>query len=194
DPDAHRLVPFGATLGPLHQLLAGCLDVVHVPGHTEWFVGNGIATDIEGVVPLDQSLSELYGALDKDLKMLAAIGVRTSFDIAAEILGIDAGLPFQKKLDDMVTKKLIKDSEREHLDVLIDAGSASAHRGWKPSVDDLDVLMDTLEGFIYDSFVVPTRKKAAAAKIAKMKAKVPPRPKNAKAAPKQAKSPAKSQT
>ncbi|MER8762637.1 MULTISPECIES: DUF4145 domain-containing protein [unclassified Mesorhizobium] len=160
----------------------------------EWFIVNGIATDIEGVVLLDQSLSELYGALDHDLKMLAAIGVRTSFDIAAEILGIDAGLPFQQKLDNMVTRKLIKDSEREHLDVLIDAGSASAHRGWRPSVDDLDVLMDTLEGFIYDSFVVPTRKKAAAAKIARMKAKVPPRPKKAKATPKQAKQAPKSQT
>lgn len=145
----------------------------------DWFGGNSIATDIEDVWALGLALSELYGALDHDLKMLAAIGVRTSFDVAAEILGIDPSLPFQKKLDGMVDKKLIKESEREHLDVLVDAGGASAHRGWKPSVEDLDVLMDTLESFIYDTFVLPTRKKAAAAKIAKMKAKVPPRQKKA---------------
>ncbi|MHA6644560.1 DUF4145 domain-containing protein [Mesorhizobium sp. A623] len=146
----------------------------------DWFQSNAIDTDTEKVSPLNDSLRELYGSLDSDLKTLAAIGVRTSFDIAAEILGIDADKTFQEKLDDMVTKKLIKDSEREHLDVLVDAGSASAHRGWKPSVEDLDILMDTLEGFIYEWFVVPTRKKVAAAKIAKMKAKVPPRPKRQK--------------
>ncbi|WP_395449049.1 DUF4145 domain-containing protein [Aminobacter sp. UC22_36] len=141
----------------------------------EWLSSGGITIDTKGIDDLDAALLELYGALDHDLDRLAAIGIRTCFDIAAEVLGIDANRPFQKKLGEMVDKKLIKDSEREHLDVLVDAGSASAHRGWKPSTEDLNVLMDTLEGFIYDSFVVPSRKKAAAEKIAKVKRKVPPR-------------------
>jgi hypothetical protein len=46
---------------------------------------------------LDASLVELYGALDNDLNMLAAIGIRTSFDIAAGLLGIDQEMPFKKR-------------------------------------------------------------------------------------------------
>ncbi|WP_085034076.1 DUF4145 domain-containing protein [Ensifer aridi] len=146
----------------------------------DWLGHNGVETNIDNVDALDSSLAELYGALDHDLNVLAAIGIRTSFDIAAEVLGVDSSKPFQKKLDEMVAKNLIRDSEREHLDILIDAGSASAHRGWKPSLSDLDTLMDTLESFIYDAFVLPARKEAAAAKIAKIKARVPPKQKKAK--------------
>src|SRR5690606_1152297 len=40
----------------------------------DWFSSNGVDTDHDGISPLDRSLLELYGALDNDLKMLAAIG------------------------------------------------------------------------------------------------------------------------
>ena len=54
----------------------------------EWMSDGGI--DADNVDPLDTSLAELYGALNNDLNMLAAIGIRTSFDVAAELLGIDS--------------------------------------------------------------------------------------------------------
>lgn len=139
----------------------------------DWFQHGTVETSLENTHALDASLSELYGALDHDLNVLAAIGVRTSFDIAAEILGVDPDKIFRKKLDEMVAKNLIRDIEREHLDILVDAGSASAHRGWKPSLDDLNTLMETLESFIYSAFVLPAKREAAAAEIAKVKAKVP---------------------
>lgn len=139
----------------------------------EWFQHGSVETNLKNTLALDASLSELYGALDHDLNVLAAIGVRTSFDIAAEILGVDPDKIFRNKLDEMVEKNLIKDSEREHLDILVDAGSASAHRGWKPSLGDLNTLMETLEAFIYSAFVLPAKREAAAAEMAKVRAKVP---------------------
>ena len=32
---------------------------------------------------------------------------------------------------------------------LVDAGSAAAHRGWKPSFEDLSTMMDVLEQFVH---------------------------------------------
>jgi hypothetical protein len=40
------------------------------------------------------------------------------------------------------------------LSVLADAGSAAAHRGWKPTEDDIDHLMGTLENFLERAFVL----------------------------------------
>lgn len=129
---------------------------------------------------LEDAMGELYGALDAGLNTLASIGVRTSFDIAAELLGVSAHQTFEQKLDRLLDKGHIREAERDHLALLVEAGSASAHRGWNPTFDDLDTLMDILENFIHESFVVPLRRRESAERIAEMKGKVPgrvPKPK-----------------
>lgn len=142
----------------------------------EWFEGDTLSTE-HNTEQLDAALRELYGALDHDLNVLASIGIRTSFDIAAEILGVDQSKHFQAKIEALVLGGFIKESEKEHINILVDAGSASAHRGWQPRIGDLDALMDTLEDFLYNNFVLPAQAKAKAARLAKVKAKVPPKPK-----------------
>jgi hypothetical protein len=142
----------------------------------EWFSHDIVESEINDTYELDASLKELYGALDHDVLVLASIGLRTSFDIAAELLGVDPNKTFAQKVTDLVERNLIKESEKDHIDILVEAGSASAHRGWKPNLSDLDALMDTLEEFIYNSMVLPARRKAAAERIAMLKTKVPPRP------------------
>ncbi|KAA1182101.1 hypothetical protein FP026_08420 [Rhizobium tropici] len=91
----------------------------------EWFSQGVVETDLKDTVALNASLAELYGALDHDLKVLASIGMRTSFDIAAEILGIEPNKRFEQKVEELVQKGLIKESEKDHIDILVDAGSAS---------------------------------------------------------------------
>jgi len=146
-----------------------------------WFAGDVVESDRKDTFSLDASLLELYGALDHELYVLASIGMRTSFDIAAELLGVDPAKSFAEKVKDLVERSLIKEAEKDHIDILVDAGSASAHRGWKPGLSDLDALMGTLEDFIYNNIVLPAKKKAAAEKIAKVK--VPPKQKRTKASP-----------
>lgn len=126
---------------------------------------------------LKDALSELYGALDGDLRALAAIGIRTCFDIAAELLGIDSTLTFAKKLDELVRAGHIAALDRSRLEALVEAGSASAHRGWRPSAEDVETMADALEHFLHSAFVAPEEKKALDAKIAAMKGNVPKRPK-----------------
>lgn len=122
---------------------------------------------------LSSCLLQVYEALDHDLNILAAIGVRTTFDVASEILGINSEAPFERKLKDMEARGLITPTQSDEFEVLINAGNASAHRGWNPSFSDLDPLMDTLEHFINDAFVAPYLRKAASERIAKVKSKVP---------------------
>lgn len=132
---------------------------------------------------LSSCLLQVYEALDHDLNILAAMGIRTTFDVASEILGVDPESSFQRKLKDMETKGLITPTQRDEFDVLINAGNASAHRGWNPSFNDLDPLMDTLENFINNVFVVPHKRQEEAKKLAKVKPKVPGRKKKEASTP-----------
>jgi hypothetical protein len=109
----------------------------------------------------------IYTALDHDLTVLAAIGMRTTFDRASELLGIGPAKPFEKKLADLVAAGQIGDTERRNLATLVDAGSAAAHRGWEPSKKELDTMMSILEHFLYRAFVIDAEAK---------KLKVPARP------------------
>lgn len=126
---------------------------------------------------LESCLFQVYEALDHDLNILAAIGIRTTFDVASEILGVEPGKPFDQKLKSMEAAGQITPSQRDDFDVLINAGNASAHRGWNPSFEDLDPLVDSLEHFIADKFVTPHLRKKTADGVAKLRSKVPQRAK-----------------
>ncbi|MBS7544648.1 DUF4145 domain-containing protein [Ancylobacter oerskovii] len=148
----------------------------------EWV--NTIHSDIshERGNDLASCIFQVYEALDHDLNILAAIGIRTTFDIAAEILGVDPEKPFNEKLKSMGESGHLSPTQRDDFEVLINAGSASAHRGWNPKFDDLDPLVHTLENFINDKFVIPGQRKKTAEGVAKMRDKVPVRQRQAKKA------------
>ena len=116
-------------------------------------------------------MHEVYEALDNDLHVLAAMGMRIVFDVSAQMLGVDPELPFAKKLAALFEKK----EDRERLATLVDAGSASAHRGWNPSGEDLSTMMDVLEEFVHDAFVAPERRKKLDERLAALRISVPPR-------------------
>ena len=113
-------------------------------------------------------LSETYTALNNDLRILAAIGARTAFDHSSEKLGVDASLPFNKKLDELLKLGKISSDERQTLEVLVEAGSAAAHRGWRPKPAEINTMMDLLEAFLHRAFVLGDG-------IKTLKAAVPPR-------------------
>ena len=129
----------------------------------------------ENCTELETSLVELYVALDNDILIFSAIGIRTCFDIASELLGVDPKKPFTAKIDQLIADKHIRESDRERLETLVEAGSASAHRGWRPKVGEISAMMDVLEHFISDAFVAPDRRKKLDAKAAKVKVSVPKR-------------------
>lgn len=128
----------------------------------------------------DQALSllldEVYRALDADQRVLAAIGTRTALDRAMELLGATAALDFGSKLRALQDGGVIAETERNDLSVLTDAGSASAHRGWRPTTAQLGTIMDGIEAFLHRTLVL---KKT----VQVLKDQVPPRPVRPKKAP-----------
>lgn len=112
-------------------------------------------------------LNETYSATNNGLLVLAAIGVRTSIDRSAELLGVDAGKPFVQKLEALVELGKISLDDQRILGVLIDAGSAAAHRGWKPAPAELNTMLEVMEAFIKRQFISDD--------IKKLQQAVPPR-------------------
>jgi Domain of unknown function (DUF4145) len=104
-------------------------------------------------------LTSVYTALDNDLRVLAAIGLRTAFDRASELLGIDPNKTFAGKLSQLVVDGHIGSTEKASLDVLTDAGGAAAHRGWKPNLKQLDTLSSIMEQFVHRTFVLNAKAK-----------------------------------
>jgi hypothetical protein len=139
----------------------------------DWMSEAGV--DADNVDALDEALVELYGALDNDLHMLAAIGIRTTYDIASELLGIDSNLTFAKKLQALIDAGHIGKVDKDRIETMVDAGSASVHSGWRPNPNELETMMDILEHFIDEAFVAPARKAKLDAKAARVKKVVPPR-------------------
>jgi hypothetical protein len=103
---------------------------------------------------LTSVLDEVYTAFNGGLHMLTAIGIRTVFDCAAQLLGSDPNQTFAEKLKELAAGNKISGEDKEILWVLTDAGSAAAHRGWKPSEENLNRLVDALENFLHRTFVL----------------------------------------
>ena len=117
---------------------------------------------------LRRLLREMYAALNSDLRVLTAIGARTAFDRASELLGVDERLPFRQKLDALVRAGKISTGEKDTLTILIDAGGAAAHRAWRPEKDDLSTMIDVVEALLHREFHLPKQVKA-------LKEAVPPK-------------------
>lgn len=114
-------------------------------------------------------LKEMYVARDSGSYILASVGLRTAFDRASELLGIPPEESFVSKVSGLLKQGVVGQSEADALNVVADAGSAAAHRGWSPSEEEFEALLTALEHFLERNLV--TVNKATA-----VKASIPPRP------------------
>ena len=118
-----------------------------------------------GDAALISLFDEIYRALNDDLRVLSAIGIRTAFDRATELVGIDPAKTFAEKLVKLVELGLIGGDEKVILNILTDAGSAAAHRGWKPEPQELNTMMDVFEAFLHRTFILRPEAKSLQKKI-----------------------------
>ena len=93
-------------------------------------------------------------AIEAQLEVFAVVGLRTCFDRASELVGIDPAITFQEKLDELLSQGRIGETEKDLLAIATDAGNAAAHRGWKPSKDELNLVKQTVEAFVYRNFIL----------------------------------------
>lgn len=92
--------------------------------------------------------------------------MRTAFDRATELLGVDPAKTFQQKLEDLFAAGKVGVAEKQTLAVLADAGGAAAHRGWKPQPKQLATMMDIVEAFCHRNFILDSQ-------VVKLKPQIP---------------------
>ena len=113
-------------------------------------------------------LHEIYVALFSDSRRLAMMGARTLVDmLMLEEVG-DSGT-FDGRLKALRDKGIISERNREVLSAALDAGSAAAHRGYKPDREEIEAVLDIVENVLQATHHLP--------QVAEeLRKKTPPRP------------------
>lgn len=112
-------------------------------------------------------LDEIYIALHAGSRRLAMMGTRALIDTVMQRTVGDQG-SFVLGLDALVEKDLISARDRKLLEAAIEAGHASTHRAYQPSVQDLNVAIDIAERLIHAEILEPLAKE--------LEKSTPPRP------------------
>jgi hypothetical protein len=112
-------------------------------------------------------LEETYTALHADSRSLAMMGARALIDA---VIRRNAGdqPSFGQGLDALAAKYLISQQDRGIIEAAVDVGHASAHRGHKPTPEDVNVVIDIVERLIHTELL--------AQQAQKLKKSTPPRP------------------
>lgn len=114
-------------------------------------------------------LSEVYSATNDQQVRLLSMGVRAVLDLMMNrILGEDVG-GFERKLDEMVMRGHLTANQKENLATVIDAGSASTHRSFRPPKELLDEMVSTMEALVREHYI-------SGPMLATAKTLIPPRP------------------
>ncbi|MNK51521.1 hypothetical protein D3C87_704330 [compost metagenome] len=97
-------------------------------------------------------LREVYIAVNEQIFTLALTGIRTLLDIyIVEKIG-DSG-NFKQKIKKLVENNIITSSKAQVLETTIDAGNASAHRGYKPDQETLFQVLSIVENLLESEIV-----------------------------------------
>jgi hypothetical protein len=111
-------------------------------------------------------LEEIYSVANDSQVRLLSMGTRAALDHLMNVgLGGDYG-SFEDKLSQMVSGGHLTEAQKESLEIIVDAGSASSHRGYKPA---RQAMLMTMEGLVQNHYITGPMLKTA-------KANIPPRP------------------
>ena len=80
------------------------------------------------------------------------------------VLGGDVG-NFQNKLDKMVNEEKLTRAQAENIKIVIDAGSASSHRGFNPPRELGEEMVIVMEGLVREYYVTGPMLQTARLKI-----------------------------
>ena len=102
-------------------------------------------------------LEETYTALHADSRRLAMMGARALIDAVIRRNAGDQN-NFSQGLSALAEKYLISEQDRGIIEAAIEAGHASAHRGHKPTIDGVNVVIDIVERLIHTEILAEQAK------------------------------------
>lgn len=120
---------------------------------------------------------DIYSAVGIGAYTLAAMGVRAIIDFVVTSRARDEGR-FTDKLCRLKDAGLLSDMQIGIFAAAFDAGSAAAHRGYSPSLQDVNVLLEAAESLLEEMYVKPTRLARHAREASELNSRTPPRPKS----------------
>ncbi len=93
--------------------------------------------------PIYHLMSEVYLAVQNNLGRLAAMGIRATLEnVMKEKIG---DCNFKVAIDEFQKAGYLSMRQALSLDSIIEAGHAAVHRGWEPTDDDINTLLDITE-------------------------------------------------
>jgi len=98
-------------------------------------------------IPIAKLIGEVYTALQADGLSLAMMGARAIIETAMVKKVGDHG-SFKNNLQAMEGSGYLSKSNTAYLEVALDAGSASAHRAHRPTIEEMDTVMDIVENLL----------------------------------------------
>lgn len=120
-------------------------------------------------------LKDIYEAIGMKSYALAAMGLRALLDFIVTSKAED-GNDFRAKLKKMHGGGLIGETQIETIYAAFDAGSAAAHRGYSPTLEDVSTLLDITESLLRQLYVAPAQQERQAKAANHLKSKTPQRP------------------
>lgn len=96
---------------------------------------------------INQMLNDIYSAAGMKARSLAAMGARAIVDYLITSRAGDKG-SFSEKLHLLEEQGVITKIQVDLANAAFDAGSAAAHRGYNPSEDDLNILLEITESLL----------------------------------------------
>lgn len=112
-------------------------------------------------------LKQVYVAVHNDLLPLAAMGVRALLEYTM-IAKVGDHQSFAANVQIFQKGGYVSVKQAEALNTILDAGNAAIHRGWTPSRQDVNVLLDIAESIIASVYL-------HGQDVKELKERIPPR-------------------
>lgn len=97
--------------------------------------------------------SEIYDSINNERIRFAMMGTRTLLDMfIVEKIGDEGS--FKSKLEKLVNERYISDNEKKLLEVALEFGNATIHRGFKPEKDEFNTVLDIVENILQKEVLV----------------------------------------
>jgi hypothetical protein len=112
-------------------------------------------------------LREIYRALGVNAPRLASMGIRALVERMMIDKVTDQG-SFEKNVKEFFDKGYVAGFQQGIFkDTLLEAGHAAMHREWEPSAEDVNTLLDIVEGLVKAIYVDPAKAQKVEARIPK---------------------------
>lgn len=101
-------------------------------------------------------LKEIYNSLHNGGRRLATMGIRALIEHVMVKKAGDQG-SFVKNIDKFAGQGLISISQKDILSAVLEAGHATIHRAYSPTIEDLHTCMDIAESIVEAIYIHPSK-------------------------------------